>query len=541
MRETTKVSDLIRQGRRQEVWQRFCGFLDLTLPEFMAIQERLLREQLLLVGRSKLGRILMGDDPPQDVEEFRRRVRLTTYEDYAPYLDEKREDVLAEKPVAWAHTSGRSGHYKWVPYTSRAFTKLGEGVLTAVILAAARHRGEVRLEPGDSFVYNSARRPYISGYALYSVAELFDFRFAPSVEETEEMDFQERIRASFRVALRTGIDIIGSISSVLIKVGEQFAEGGANTSGLSMELLHPAVLLRLGRAMISSRLKGRPLLPKDLWRVKGMLVGGTDTGIYRERLKHYWGVEPHEQYGCTEVSSIMSTHAWNRKGLYFFPDLCFYEFIPEAEWARTRADKTYIPQTVLLDEVEVGPRYEIVVTNFLGGPFLRYRVHDLVSFTSLRDEQADIALPSMVFVGRDADLIDLASFTGLIDEKLVWQAVENTGIPYVEWTIRKELLGEHAGLHLYVECEEDLSAEEVADRVNEEMKALNPFYNDLVRFLEIRPLRVTLLSPGTFPAYTRERQAAGADLAHLKPPHMNAPDSVMADLLRLSSAETRST
>ncbi len=504
----------------------------------MEIQRRLLMEQLQLMSRSKLGRILMGDDPPQDVEEFRRQVRLTTYEDYALYLNEKREDVLAEKPVAWAHTSGRSGRYKWVPYTARAFTKIGEGVLTAAILATARHRGEVRLEQGDVFVYNAPARPYTSGYALRSVAELFDFHFAPPVEKTEEMSFQERIQASFQTALRTGIDIIGSISSVLIKVGERFAEGGGGGDSSLALLLHPAVLFRLGRAIVRSRLDGRPLLPKDLWRVKGMLVGGTDTDIYREQLKHYWGVEPHEQYACTEAPNIMSTHAWNRRGLYFLPDVCFYEFIPEGEWARARADKTYIPQTVLLDEVKVGPRYEVVITNFYAGPFLRYRLHDLVRFISLRDDETGIELPSMVFSGRDADLIDLASFTGLIDEKLVWQAIANTGIAYEEWAIRKELLGKHAGLHLYIELKEDLPAEEVSRRVHEELKALNPFYADLESFIEVCPLQVTLLSPGTFLRYMQEQQAAGADLAHLKPPHMNAPDAVMADLLHLSEAMT---
>lgn len=530
----TTATELLRQGRRDEVWRKYCGFLDLRLEEFMEIQERLLMEQLRLVGRSKLGHILMGNDPPQDVEEFRRRVRLTTYEDYAPYLDEQREDVLAEKPVAWAHTSGRSGHYKWAPFTARAFTKIGEGALTWAILGTTRRRGEVHLEPNDVFVYNVAARPYVSGYGALSLAELFDFRFVPSVEEMEKMSFQERIQVGFQMGLRTGIDLIGSISSVLVKVGEQFAEG-ASGAGFASALLHPAVLFRLGQALLRSRLAKRPLLPKDLWQVKGVLVGGTDTAIYRQKVIEYWGVEPCESYGCTEAPAIMAIQAWSgTEGLYFLPDVCFYEFVPEAEWAPWRADKDYIPQTVLLDEVKVGERYEVVITNFYGGPFLRYRLHDLVKSVSLREEETGIELPSMVFAGRDADLIDLAGFTGLIDEKLVWQAIANTGITYEEWAIRKELLGEHAGLHLYIELKEDPPAEGVAQRVHEELKALNSFYADLESFLEVRPLQVTLLSPGTFLRYMRERQAAGVDLAHLKPPHMNAPDAVIADLLSLS-------
>jgi hypothetical protein len=533
--ETAKVSELIRQGHQEEVWQRFCGFLDLTLPEFMTVQAHLLREQLWLVGSSGLGRILMGADTPRDVEEFRDRVPITSYEDYAPYLGERREDVLSEKPVAWAHTSGRSGRYKWAPYNARALARIGEGTLTAAILATARCRGEVRLQPGNVFVYNAPARPYTSGYVLRSLADLFDFRFSPPVEETEEMTFQERIQSSFETALRTGIDVIGSISSVLVKLGDRFAEG-AGGGGFSAGLIHPAVLFRLARAMIRSRLEGRPLLPKDLWQVKGMILGGTDTDIYRERLEYYWGVEPHEVYACTEAPNIMATHAWNRQGLYFLPDACFYEFMPEEEWARARTDEHHVPQTVLLDEVNTEERYEVVITNFYGGAFLRYRLHDLVKFASLRDDEAGIELPSMGFAARESDLIDLASFTGLIDEKGIWQAIENTGIDYEEWTIRKELMGEHAGLHLYTELNEDLLAEQVAEQVHEELKALNPFYADLEGFLEVRTLRVTLLSPSTFLRYMQEQQATGADLSHLKPRHMNASDEVIASLLRLSEA-----
>lgn len=530
-----RVTDLLKQGRRDEVWRKYCGFLDLNQEEFMEIQARLLLEQLQLAGRSKLGWTLMGDDLPQNVEEFRRRVPLTTYEAYAPYLDEQREDVLAEKPVAWAHTSGRTGQYKWAPYTAHAYAKIGEGMLTALILATARRRGEVRLEPGDVFVYNVAARPYVSGYAALSLAELFDFHYVPSVAEMEQMSFRERIQVGFQMGLRTGIDIIGSISSVLVKMGEQFAEG-AGGGGFSPHMLHPAVLFRLGRAWLRSRLAGRPILPRDLWQVKGIGVGGTDTAIYRSKMVEYWGVEPHENYGCTEASGVMATQAWNRKGLYFLPDACFFEFIPEDEWNRSRSDESYVPQTVLIDEVAVGERYEVVITNFYGGPFLRYRLYDLVRFTSLRDEEVGIELPSMVFVSRYADFIDLAGFTGLIDEKLVWQAIENTGIPYAEWTIRKETLGAHANLHLYIELKQDMPAEEVSRRVHEELKTLNPFYGDLEDLMGVQPLCVTLLSSGAFLRFMEERQAAGVDLAHLKPPHMNALDTTMADLLQASEA-----
>jgi hypothetical protein len=76
--------------------------------------------------------------------------------------------------------------------------------------------------------------------------------------------------------------------------------------------------------------------------------------------------------------------------------------------------------------------------------------------------------------------------------------------------------------------------EDVQARIHENLKRLNPFYADLESVLGIRPLRVTLLQPGALRAYTLERQAAGADLAHLKPPRMATSDAIIEDLLRLS-------
>jgi hypothetical protein len=107
----------------------------------------------------------------------------------------------------------------------------------------------------------------------------------------------------------------------------------------------------------------------------------------------------------------------------------------------------------------------------------------------------------------------------------------------VEWAVRKELLGLHAGLHLYIELKEPLPAYEVAEQINAQLVKLCSFYGDLVEYLGVRPLQVTLLSPGTFMRYMRWQQEAGADPAHLKPSHMNAPDPVIDKLLQASRAQ----
>jgi len=183
--------------------------------------------------------------------------------------------------------------------------------------------------------------------------------------------------------------------------------------------------------------------------------------------------------------------------------------------------------------VKAGERYEVIATTFYGMPFLRYRVGDLIQIVSLTDEETGINIPQMVFESRADDIIDIAGFARL-DEKTVWQAINNIGIRYEDWCIRKEYREGQPVLHLYIELKDSVSPKRLQRLLHESLKAIDPNYNDLDRMLQVRPLRATLLSRGTFECYLQEKRAAGFDLAHLKPPHTSASDTMISDLVRLS-------
>ena len=76
-----EIKELLRQGRYEDAWQMCCGFIDLSLEQFMAIQKRLLLEQLELLKSCELGRKVMRGALPETIEEFREQVPLTTYAD----------------------------------------------------------------------------------------------------------------------------------------------------------------------------------------------------------------------------------------------------------------------------------------------------------------------------------------------------------------------------------------------------------------------------------------------------------------------------
>jgi hypothetical protein len=527
------ATELLRAGRRDEIWKKYCGFLDLDLAGYMRMQDDLLAEQIGRLGRCEMGREVMGCTPAS-VEEFRERVPITTYKQFDAYLSPKREETLPEKPMAWTHTSGRSGEYeyKWIPYTRKMYEMHGENSLSAFLLAMARKKGEVRLYEGMSFLYTVAPPPYVSGLFTDGLMEQFPFSVFPPPEVAKAMDYQERVKEAFRLALSEGLDLFYGVTSILLRIGEQFSQGRSGSSGPMPKLSGKAVL-RLAGAAIKAFLAGRRIQPRDIWKVKGALCGGMDTAILKDKITATWGIEPTEAYGSTEFGAG-ATQAWNRRWFTFFPNVNYWEFMAPEDFPKIRKDPGYHPKVYRMDEVEADKDYALLGTNLHGGALVRYAIGDMFRVTALEDREAGIKLPQFTFVARIDDLIDIGGFTRLT-ETIIWRAIENAGFPYTDWSVRKENQGDKPILRLYIELKGTAEAEDVARAVHERLKELDEPYRQLETMAGITPMVVTLLTPGTYRRYIEERQAAGADLAHLKPPHMNSGESVIANLLRMSA------
>jgi len=525
------ATELLREGKTKELWQKCCGFLDLSMEQFMTIQRELLLEQIELLKRCELGNQVMRWAKPGSVEEFREQVPITTYTDYAPYLLGQREDVLPEKPLLWQCTSGRSGEYpcKWVPVTRRQYDELIDAFMAIFLFASCQDRGDVIIEEHDKLLYGLAPPPYVSGSYLRGVADMDIFDILPPMDVAEEMGFEERIEQGFKMGLSKGIDVLPGIPSVLVAIGERFGQGGGLKRAVAM-LTKPKMLPRLLKAVVKSKLARRPLLPRDIWSLKGLIAGGSDNAIYREKIKDLWGRYPLDAYGSTECV-LIAMQTWDYEGMSFLPQLNFLEFMPQREWDQWLAEPTYQPDLLLLDEVQAGESYALVSTNLRGGPFVRYFLGDVIKIESLRNKRLNIDIPQMTFESRIDGIMDIAGFARLT-EKTVWQALENSGLVYQDWSVRKEA-GETPLLHLYLEPKQgvEIAEEEAVAVIHEQLKKLDSNYADLEAMLGLNPLKVTVLPIGAFQAYIAKQRAAGADLARLKPPHVNPSEAAIDKLL----------
>jgi len=533
----SKITELFKQESYDELWQRCCGFLDLSIDDFMKIQRRLLLEQMELLRGCELGRHIFRGASPRSVEEFREMVPLTNYDDYAPFLLKRRMDVLPRKPVLWQYTSGKSGEYayRWAPLTARQLDELEPVVIALVMLASCHGRKDASFLKGDKVLYGMAPPPYATG----TMARVFPkgiFRFLPPPEEAEMMSFEDRIRNGFDMALSEGLDICFAMSSITVAIGDRFSQknGSRNVKAL---LKKPKALLRLAKGKLKAKIAGRSLLPRDIWPLKGLITFGIDGSVYREKIKEMWGRYPLDFHGCTEAPMI-ATQTWDYEGMTFFPHLNFLEFIPEDEVAKSRQDPSYQPSTLLMDEIKPG-KYELVITSFQGGAFVRFRLGHLVEITALRNEKLNIDIPQMVFLSRVDDQIDIAGFTRL-SEKVIWKAIENSGLTYKDWVANKEVSQDCPRLRLYIEPNRgnNGSAEEIAAAIHEELKKLDAPYAELESFTGLRPLEVTLLPQGAFKLYKMKQKAAGAELAHLKPPHINPSPDIIDYLVNATAGVT---
>lgn len=524
------------------IWQEYCGFLDLDIGEYMKIQNRLMIEQISLWSKSGLGRHILNGKKPRTIQEFRKQVPLTTYGDYADILLQKQEDMLPDKPVIWIQTTWEGGKnpVKVAPYTRGMLDTYKNNILACLILCSSTEKGKFNVKATDNFLYGLAPLPYATGLFPLALNEEIGIGFLPPVKEAVKMSFSERNKKGFKMGLSKGIDFFFGLGSVayfvslsLSSIGSGGKTGGNSEESKQFKYSLP-VLYRILRAKNRCQKEKRELKPKDLFRLKGLVVAGTDNNCYKDDLEDLWGVRPIELFAGTEPSCI-GTESWTKDGLYFFPDACFYEFIPEDEMYKSLDKPDYQPKTYLMDEVVPDRLYELVISVLKGGAFVRYRVGDVYRCIGLENSADRTRIPRFKYVDRVPSIIDIAGFTR-ISENSIRDVVSLSGLHIEDWFAVKEYNKQNRPLlHMYVEMKREslansaVTKEILREHLSVYFKYVDNDYKDLKRILGMDPLEITILKCGTFEEYRRKK---GASIRTINP----SPYEVM-DIIELQNED----
>lgn len=519
------LKNKLNEGKYDLIWESYCGFLDLDMQSYMCIQKRLMEEQIEIWTNSRLGKSILKGKNPKTIDEFRRMVPLTTYDDYSDMLLQKSADTLPDNPVVWIQTTWEGGKHpiKIAPYTRSMLDTFRTNVAACLILATTTEKYKVNVSANDKLLYGLAPLPYATGLLPHALNEEIDIKFLPPVKEAEGMTFSERNKLGFKMAMQQDVELFFGLGSVAYAISLSLGASSAGSSGGLSSLLKckPKMIRRILKAKKACKKENRDLMPKDLFKLKGFMVAGTDNNSYKDDLEELWGIRPMEIFAGTEPS-LIGTETWTRKGMYFFPDSCFYEFIAEQDMLKGFEDPTYQPRTYLMDEVVPGEKYEIVISVLKGGAFARYRVGDVYRCVGLDCKEDQTSIPRFEYIDRIPPIIDIAGFTR-ISEKGIQHAIDLSGLAVVDWTAQKTYTeSKHPYMRLFVELEKEelvnraISTDIIKEILTTYFKYIDQDYRDLKKILGMDPLVVSAVRCGTFKAFAEKN---GTPIAKMNPSH----------------------
>jgi hypothetical protein len=199
----------------------------------------------------------------------------------------------------------------------------------------------------------------------------------------------------------------------------------------------------------------------------------------------------------------------------------FYEFIPAAEAGSSN------PRTVLLNEVEAGKAYALVIST--NGGLWRYVVGDTIRFTSVRPYKIQVT-------GRIKHFINAFGEEVIVDntDRALAQACQATGAAVIDYHVAPVYLttsdkGGHQWAVEFSVLPKDVK--EFALLLDEALRRINSDYDAKRQHnLALLPLQIVALPAGTFYSYLKQKGKLGGQ--H-KVPRLGNDRLIMEEILTL--------
>jgi hypothetical protein len=351
-------------------------------------------------------------------------------------------------------TSGTTGKEKWFLIPQQAIKNSFRRTGLLALLASFHNGEKIDLEYGDVAYVNVSPRPFLGGAILSSSGDVGFIKIVPN------FDLSYRDKINYFVSNYEQIDTATLHASTLISQ------------------IMPAI--------------GKPI------SLKGISVRDSQVGeMYKEKIKEFVGCYPKTSYGSTETLICSFSSVQHPLGFIF-------------DWrqgiAEFRPIKNNVPvdELIGMDEVKVGGLYELVFTSF-ETEITRLDTKDTFICVAMGDDALGINYPAFKFKGRIEKALSVQNFTRITEDELM-KAFQNAGVSFVEFTAKTEIENGFEHLAIYVEVyQEDLTAEDVKEKIHGQLCKIDQDYEALVDFFEYVPLQIHLMPRGAFSKYMQER------------------------------------
>lgn len=394
----------------------------------MKSQKRVLKKIIRRNKNCELGKKLNLKDV-HSIEDYQRVVPLSTYADYEPYVDRminNKEDRLmfSGRNIRYCSSSGSVGKPKILPKGINDLWKMqciGFSVSVAVAAHWLKKEKNIRMPSSvgplvlilsghklaDGKQCNGAGQIPLT--YLKSIMKFFcTSPYALLCPEHEELLDTSYLQLRFALENRK-VSYLGSIVVTLLTTMFDYLEENWEMlcDDIEKGIINPNIKCTPElRKKFSKKFKPNPtraaelrrefekgfddpiaprIWPKLVWAY-GMM--GSNLSVYIDKLRKSVGDLPLHNMGYAAAEGFFAAPVeLNVSDSCLLPYCIFFEFLPVNEDAE-KAETNQRP--LLINELEVGKEYEIIVSNFSG--LYRYKMEDIVRVTKMYNNTPRVEL-----------------------------------------------------------------------------------------------------------------------------------------------------
>lgn len=417
-------------------------------------------------------------------DDFKKNVPVRDYEDLKPYIDRiltGEENVLWKgKPAYLAKTSGTTSGTKYIPITYES--KYSHFICARnATLSYVHETGNASFLDGNLIFLSGSpeleetagiKTGRLSGISNHLVPGYLRTNQKPSYTTNCIEDWEEKLERIIDETLTANMTLISGIPPWV-------------------QMYFDRIYSRTGKKV------------KDVFPDFSVFVyGGVNYEPYRAKLEESIGkkVDSIETYPASE-GFIAYQDSQHIPGLLLLLNHgIFYEFIPVQDYFNEH------PQRLSIEEVEVGKNYALIINSNAG--LWGYSIGDTVKFISKNPYRLLVTGRIKHFISAFGEHV-----IGEEVEKAMKQTMEKfPEVELIEFTVAPQVtptegLPHHEWFIEFATLPSDPAA--FAHTLDNQLRELNVYYDDLITGSILRTLKITSLKPNSFIDYMRSQGKLG--------------------------------
>jgi hypothetical protein len=425
-----------------------------------------------------------GFESIETYDDFKRQVPIRDYEGLKQYIDrllQGESDVLwPGKPLYFAKTSGTTSGTKYIPITRASIPNHINGARNALLSYVHETGRAAFLDGGLIFLSGSPELDEKAGIKTGRLSGIVNHHVPAYLRSNQKPSYETNCIEDWETKLDKIIDETLHADMTLISGIPPWAQ-----------MYFDRLVLRTGKKI------------KDVFPNFSLFVyGGVNFEPYRAKLFETIGkkVDSIETYPASE-GFIAYQDSQRAEGLLLLLHAgIFFEFIPTEEYFQEN------PTRLSIEDVELGKNYALIINSNAG--LWGYSIGDTVKFVSKEPYR-------LLVTGR------IKHFISAFGEHVIGEEVEKAmkftmqkfpEVELVEFTVAPHVtpdagLPHHEWLVEFANPPRDADA--FASELDNQMRALNVYYDDLIAGNILRTLVITSLRKNAFIDYMKSQGKLG--------------------------------